>query len=146
MAAKLQAPSSLHLTGGSMARLSVRGAQGQAAGAGGDRHHREAVGDDIDVEKGHDSAASRRPRPARQVSHQNLVNNVMTIKETFFGLIYIHAKRFSVESTRRSLLFGEPRPSSEEFESTFGFRPAQWLLTWNFNLGAELMITHDCQN
>jgi len=55
------------------------------------------------VEKGHDSAASRRLCPARQVSRKNLVDIVMTMKETFFGLTYIHAKRFSMESTQRSL-------------------------------------------
>ena len=119
LAAKLQAPSTPTPTSGSMAGLSVRGVRRQAAGAGGDRYHREAVGDDINVEKGPDSAASRRPRPTRQVSRKNLVDNVMTIKKTFFGLIYIHSN----DSSRRALS-DLPCPRSHDPQAKSSSRPS----------------------
>lgn len=96
-----------------------------------------------DLEKGTGSTAPQ-PRPTldRQTSRRHLVNNVMTIKNTFFGVIYIHSKQFVVESGRRSSLSACERLPTDEFKTSFQFYPARWLISWNLNIGVELLIAH----
>ncbi|KAI2637754.1 hypothetical protein GGS26DRAFT_426175 [Hypomontagnella submonticulosa] len=98
-------------------------------------------GDDVDLEKGPDPNTPR-PRILPRKSHRNLVNSAMTIRNTFFGAIYIHTNQFIIENSQRSFLPASERPPSREFKTSFKFHPAQWLMSWNLNLGAQLSITH----
>ncbi|KAI6084135.1 hypothetical protein F4821DRAFT_177737 [Hypoxylon rubiginosum] len=95
---------------------------------------------DIDLEKGLDFHVPQ-PRPVMtRHPRRTLVSNTVTIKNTPFGVIYIYSKRFVTENNQRSSLLGSERPPTEEIKTSFKFHPARWLMSWNLNLGAELLI------
>lgn len=95
---------------------------------------------ETDVEKGTHAGVLRALPPKSLAHRKRLTSNEMVVKRTFFGTIYIHSKRFMAEHKQLVTTEQVSQGARVEYESTYGFRPAEWLLAWNINLGGEFML------
>jgi hypothetical protein len=100
---------------------------------------------EIDIEKGTDSSVIRGLGSRSLVRRKRLISNDMVVKRTLFGTIYIHSKKSVLESSQHASATRGSQGTREEFESTYGFRPADWLLAWNLNLGGEFILRRSSQ-
>jgi hypothetical protein len=100
---------------------------------------------EIDIEKGTDSSVIRGLGSRSLARRKRLISNDMVVKRTLFGTIYIHSKKSILESSQHASAIRGSQGTREEFESTYGFRPADWLLAWNLNLGGEFILRRSSQ-